>query len=544
MICCDTLKPDPTTLPRDIDVLQQLVLQLFDELQKSREQVERMERHMDLLLRRIYGRTSEKLDPNQGLLFELPGESSAEGAKGTESDATNDQDSSRSKTSPNRHAHGRGRLPDTIERVEVVHDLTAAEKESLGGEEHLVEIGEERSEQADWKPSSLFVTVHVRKKYARREQLPESGLSLAEQNVVVARKPPEAIPGCLAGPGLLAQVIVSKYSDHLPLYRLEGIFERQGLKLPRQTLDGWVLKIAQFLLPLHELMKQIVLTSFAVHTDDTPVKIRDAFKKMKYTGRFWNYVGDARHPLTVFDYTTSHKRDGPAEFLKNYQGYLQADAFNGYDGIFLGSNGSIVEAGCFAHARRKFFDNQKADTARTAIALAWIGKLYAIEKELRVLRQGEWKELGLSIEEQVARIECHRQLHAKPLLEQFHAWLESEAPKLLPKNPVRQATDYALGNWAALCRYVESGWLDIDNNVAENVQRHIALGRKNWLFCGSDNGGRAAAIFFSLIVSCKRHGLDPFAYLRDILTRLPAILPTATPEELAELLPHRWQPPR
>ena len=540
MITCDALKPDLTTLPDDPTVLKQLVLQLFDELQKSREQVERMERHMDLLLRRVYGRTSEKRDPNQGLLFDPLAESSQEAAP---SPASEESPSAVEKTSPNRHKHGRGRIPDHLARVEIVHDLTEAEKESLGGEANLIEIGEERSEQVDWKPSSLFVTVHVRKKYARREQLPESGLSLAEQNVVVAKKPAEAIPGCLAGPGLLAQVIVSKYGDHLPLYRLEGIFERQGVKFPRQTLDGWVLSLAKFLAPLHELMKQVVLKSFAVHTDDTPVKIRDAHKKMKYTGRFWNYVGDELHKLTVFDYTTSHKRDGPAEFLKNYRGYLQADAFNGYDGIFLGSNGSIVEAGCFAHARRKFFDNQKVDTARTAVALAWIGKLYAVEREIRELRQGEWKELGLSIEEQVARVEAQRQLHAQPLLDQFHAWLESESPKLLPKNPVRQAMEYSLGNWAALCRYVESGWLDIDNNVSENIQRHIALGRKNWLFCGSDNGGRAAAIFFSLIVSCKRHNLDPFAYFRDLLARLPAILPTATPEELLPYLPHLWRNP-
>ena len=539
MICCDTLKPDLAALPDDPAVLKPLILQLFEALQKERHDRERLERHMDLLLRRVYGRTSEKLDPNQGLLFELPGESADEEAKIIASA----DESSPAKPSPNRHSHGRGRLPDTLERVEVVHDLTEAEKESLGGEANLVEIGEERSEQVDWNPSSLFVTVHVRKKYARREQLPESGLSLAEQNVLVARKPPEAIPGCLAGPGLLAQVIVSKYGDHLPLYRLEGIFERQGLKLSRQTLDGWVLQLAKFLAPLHDLMKQVVLSSRAVHTDDTPVKIRDARQKLKHLGRFWNYVGDELHKLTVFDYTPSRKRDGPAEFLKNYRGYLQADAFGGYDGIFLGSNGSIVEAGCFAHARRKFFDNQKADTARTAIALAWIGKLYAVEREIRSLRQGEWQTLGLNIEEQVARIECYRRLHAQPLLDQLHAWLESEAPKLLPKNPVRQAMDYALGNWAALCRYVESGWLDIDNNVAENVQRHIALGRKNWLFCGSDNGGRAAAIFFSLIVSCKRRNLDPFAYFRDLLTRLPAILPSATPEELVELLPHRWQAP-
>jgi transposase len=528
----DALRPDLAALPDDPAVLKALVLQLFDELQKSREQLQRMERHMDLLLRRVYGRTSEKLDPNQGLLFELPREAAEK-----ESGEAKDEASSPT-PSPSRHAHGRGRIPDTLTRVEVVHDLSDAEKESLGGKGNLVAIGEERSEQVDWKPSSLFVTVHVRKKYARREQLPESGLSPTEQNVVVARKPPEAIPGCLAGPGLLAQVIVSKYGDHLPLYRLEGIFERQGFKLSRQTLDGWVLKIAQFLTPLHELMKQVVLDSRAVHTDDTPVKIRDAHKNLKYTGRFWNYVGDALHPLTVFDYTPSRKRDGPAEFLKNYRGYLQADAFGGYDGIFLNSNGAIVEAGCFAHARRKFFDNQKADTARTAVALCWIGKLYAVEKEIRELRSGEWQKLGLSIEEQVARIAAYRQLHAQSLLDEFHAWLESESPKILPKNPVRQAMDYALSNWSALCRYLESGWLDIDNNVSENVQRHIALGRKNWLFCGSDGGGRAAAIFFSLIVSCKRHNLDPFAYLRDLLTRLPAILPTATPEQLTELLPH------
>jgi transposase len=235
MICCDTLKPDPTTLPDDPAVLKQLVLQLFDELQKSREQVQRMERHMDLLLRRVYGRTSEKLDPDQGLLFERE-EASSEAA---EQKAASDEPPL-SKTSPNRHQHGRGRLPDTLERVQVIHDLTEAEKESLGGTENLVEIGEERSEQVDWKPSSLFVTVHVRKKYARREQLPESGLSPAEQNVVVAKKPPEAIPGCLAGAGLLAQVIDSKNGDHLPLYRLEGIFERHGHKLSRHTHDGWV----------------------------------------------------------------------------------------------------------------------------------------------------------------------------------------------------------------------------------------------------------------------------------------------------------------
>jgi transposase len=206
--------------------------------------------------------------------------------------------------------------------------------------------------------------------YARREQLPESGLTLAEQNVAAAKKPAEAIPGCLAGPGLLAQVIVSKGADHLPLYRLEGIFERQGVKLSRQTMDGWWLQTAEFLRPLYTLAVRLVLASHVLHTDDTQVRVRDAWQKLKYKGSFWTYVGDPLHPLTVFDYTPRHTRDGPAAFLKDYRGYLQADAFNGYDGIYLESNGRIVEVACWAHARRKFHECRRQEPARMETALA------------------------------------------------------------------------------------------------------------------------------------------------------------------------------
>jgi hypothetical protein len=250
-------------------------------------------------------------------------------------------------------------------------------------------------------------------------------------------------------------------------------------------------------------------------------------------------VGDRAHPLTVFDYTTSRKRDGPAEFLKNYRGYLQADAFGGYDGIYAGSQGGILEAGCWAHARRKFHESRRLDPSRTETALAWIGQLYAIEKELRERRQVQWQEL--SFEEQAARTAAERQLRAQPLLADFHAWLQTETPKVLPKSDVRAAMDYTLSNWTALCRYTESGWLDADNNAAENALRGIAIGRKNWLHCGSDRGGRAAAVHFSLLASCKRHGHDPFVYLRDVLVRLPAMLPNASEEELLALLPHHWR---
>ena len=533
------LVPDISQLPDEPAVLKQLVVQLFAELQKTKTALERQEHHMHLLLRRLYGGKSEKFDPQQGLLFDLHADDEADAAE-IASPQVSETPPSPPRTAKNRDKHGRSRIPDTIEREEVIHDLTESEKEAMGGEDNLVELPPERSEQLDWRPSTLLAIVHVRKKYARREQLPESGLAPLEQNVVTAAKPPEAIPGGLAGPGLLAQVIVSKYTDHLPLHRLEGIFLRQGVKLSRQTMDDWVLRCAELCLPLHRLMIEIVLESAALNTDDTPVKIRNAWKKLKYTGRFWTYVGDALHPLTVFAYTDSRKRDGPAEFLRNYSGYLQADAFSGYDGIFTGSNGRIIEAGCWAHARRKFYESRRLDPPRMETALAWIGQLYAVEKDLRERCDTRWREH--SPEEQASRVAAERQERSRPLLEGFRAWLESEAPQVVPKSPARAAMDYALNNWTALCRYTESGWLEADNNKAENALRGICLGRKNWLFCGSDRGGRAAAVHFSLLASCKRHGHDPFVYLRDVLTRLPALLPTATAETLLPLLPHRWKP--
>jgi transposase len=529
------LTPDLESLPDDPVVLKQMILQLFEALQEARHDRERIEHHMDMLLRRLYGRTSEKFDPRQGVLFDVSRENVEETPAAAEPNPT-----PASNGSANRHAHGRGKIPDSITRVEEVHDLTEAEKEMLGGPENLVEIGVEVSEQYDWKPSCLFVVRHIQKKYARRELLDETGLEPMQQNVIVASKPAQPIPGGLAAPGLLAQIITSKYTDHLPLYRLEGILERQGARISRQTLDGWVLQCVDVCWPLYHAAIDIVLASQKLHTDDTPVKIRDAHKKLKHTGRFWTYVGDEEHPLTVFDYTPSRKRDGPAEFLKNYHGYLQADAFNGYDGIYLESNGQIQEVGCWAHARRKYFDGRRADPAHAEAALAWIGKLYGIEKELRERTAGEWLDLPLA--DRFSQIAAVRQERSRPLLSDFQRWLEAESPKLLPKNPIRQAMDYTLGNWSALSRYIESGRLAIDNNAAENSLRGICLGRKNWLFCGSDRGGRAAAVYFSLIASCKRHEIDPFAYLRDILRRLPTLTSSPDPAVIDSLLPHRWQP--
>ena len=229
---------------------------------------------------------------------------------------------------------------------------------------------------------------------------------------------------------------MSKGADHLPLHRLEGIFQRQGLRFSRQTMDGWWLQTAEFLQPLYALAIRVVLASHVLHTDDTSVKIRDAWRKEKHTGHFWPYVGDPLHPLTVFDYTATHQRAGPAAFSKDYRGYLQADAFNGYDGIYLDSQGRIVEVGCWAHARRKFHECRHLDLARMETALAWIGKFYAVEKDLRERCQGEWQPLALV--ERAVRIAAERQERSRPLLDGFHSWLEAESLKVLPNSAVAE----------------------------------------------------------------------------------------------------------
>ena len=527
---------DPSLLPDDPAVLKALIMQLIEELRSTRARLERQEHHMHLLLTRLYGSHSEKFDPRQGMLFDVQ---AADGETAI-SPSISPEIAKKEKPDPRRDRHGRGRIPETIQREEVVHDLSESEMDAMGGPENLVELPSERSEQLEWRPSTLIAIVHVRKKYARKTPLLETGPTLAEQNVAVGRKPPEAIPGALAGPGLMAQVIVCKGMDHLPLNRQESIFKRQGMEISRKTMDDWWLKTAEFLQPLYQLATRVVLASHVIHTDDTLVKIRDAHKKQKQTGYFWPYVGDARHPLTVFDFTASHQRAGPQTFLKNYRGYLQADAFRGYDGIYLESRGSIIEVACWAHARRKFYESRHLDFARMQTALAWIGQLYAVEKDLREHCSDEWEKLDL--DERAARIAAERQERSRPILCSFHDWLQTEAPKVLPKNPARNAMDYTLSNWAALSVYLEDGWLNIDNNTAENALRGLCIGRRNWLFLGSERGGHAAAVHFSLLASCKRHGHDPWVYYRDVLTRLPIMLPTASNEELLGLLPHLWQP--
>jgi transposase len=539
------LSVDLASLPRDLELRGQLIVQLLAELRKRDDRIADLERRMDLLLRRVYGRTSEKLDPSQLALFDttpeepvpqlpivLPPPAASAPAAST--------------TPPRRAGHGRRRLPDRLKRIEMIHDLTPAEKEALGGEGNIALIGREETEQLEWEPSSLFVIRHVQLTYARLEPLAaettlDGGLPSAV-NVLTATKPPQPIPGGLPGPGLMAHVAAAKYVDHIPLHRQERQFARHGLQLPRQTTCDWVLAGAELLLPLYELAKREVLLSAVLHTDATSVKIRDAWRKLQRPGHFWPYVGDDEHPLIAFDYTSTHCRAGPANFLGDFRGYLQADAHSVYDGLYSG--GKIFEVGCWMHARRNFFDARGVDRLRAETALVRIGQLYAVEREIGEKLAGAWRDLPRELRH--AQIAALRTEQARPVLDEFFPWLEAEAPKLLPKNPVRQAMDYALRQRTALSRYCHDGRLAIDNGAAERALRGIALGRRNWLFCGSERGARAACVYFTLAASCKRHEIDPFAYLRDIFATIPQLMadvggqPTA--DHLRPLLPDRWRP--
>ena len=332
----------------------------------------------------------------------------------------------------------------------------------------------------------------------------------------------------MPGPGLLAHVAVSKYADHLPLYRLEGIFKRFGVELARSTMCDWMAVTAELLAPIVALMESKVLTSKVVQNDDTPVPVQDHDGKGIKTGRLWVSIGDHDNPYVVYSYTPDRSAAGPERIFKDFKGYLQADAYSAYDGLY--KSGQIVEVGCVMHARRKFYEARTSDAQRSHQALAWFGLLYDVEREAKTREPTDYG----------AFIRLRHELRgerSRPIYEQFHAWLEAEWPKVLPKSPIGEAIQYALNHWVALKRPLEAGFLELDNGASERAFKPVAIGRKNWLFAGSDKGGQTAAVLMSLCTTCKNLEIDPQAYLRDVLDRVS----THPARRIEELLPDRWQ---
>jgi transposase len=510
-------------LPDDIEAAHRLIRELLTTLRQQTHLNDKLQHQLEQLLHRIYGRKSERLDPNQLLLFAREILEAAGPEMPPEPEPTPAPVTPTPENRPTK-GHGRKPLPAGLPRKRVVHDVPPQQRlcPDCGGDRAC--IGEEVREQLEYVPASLFVLQHVRPKYACKA---------CQAHVVIAERLPEPIEKGLPGPGLMAHVAVSKYADHLPLYRQEGILKRFGVDLARSTMCGWMAAAADLLAPVVMAMLKRVLQSEVIQTDDTPVKVQDHEGKGIKTGRLWDYIGDHHNRFTVYDYTPDRSRDGPERVLKGFEGYLQADAYSAYDALFV--DGTIVEVGCWMHARRKFYEARTSDPARSHLVLAWVAGLYKIEEDVKEARKKhpEWDEATWHGYRYDQRLK-----HSKPIFDAIRAWLDAEPPKVLPKSPLGEAIGYALNHWAALIRPLEAGFLEIDNGASERAMKPVALGRKNWLFAGSDEGGKTAATLMSLCTTCKDFGIDPFAYLRDVLDRVS----THPQSRIEELLPDRWKP--
>ena len=377
------------------------------------------------------------------------------------------------------------------------------------------EIGQQESWQIEYFPGHFERLHHVRKKYA----CPACEINGENPRIETAARPEMAIDKGLAGPGLLAYIVTSKFSDFLPLYRLEDVFARQGFEISRATQSVWCGDVADLVEPLYALMADQVRASHVVATDDTILPMLS--KEKCANARMWVYVGDDAHPYNVFDFTPNRGRDGPKYFLKDYNQVLLADGYGGYNGVVAGNG--IVRAGCWAHLRRKIIDAEKTAPEIAREAVAMVRSLYAVEKQAR--------EAGVKERLQL------RQEQSKPVLTQLREKFLAWKGQLLPKHPMAEAIQYGLSQWQELNVFLSDGAVPIDNNVSEREMKRVILNRKNSLFVGNARGGRTAAILASLTSTCKRHDINPQLYLTQLLTNLPA-----TPyHDLSAWLPDQWK---
>jgi transposase len=503
-----SLTPD-APLPDDVPTLKTLVRELLAEVARLRADNDALQGKLDAALQHRFGRRSERLAPVAKK--DKPGQAAP---------------------------HGRAPLPEQLERRVVVHDLTEAEKLCRCCGRPRVCIGEQTAEQLDLEPARFFVVRTIKKSYACGHCDPAS--VPVEQRLQTAG-PAEVGPLArgLCGPGLLAHVITAKFADHTPLHRLAGQLARSGVTIAESTLGDWVAGAADLLDPLYQLMHQRLLLGRVIHGDDTKVKLRVPGSDRTRPSHLWVGIGDADYPHVVFDFTVAYTAAGPEAFLKGYKGYLQADALAQYEGLY--GPGKVQHCCCWAHARRKFVAAAGGGDAWAKEAVELIGQLYAIERELPpLLPPGDDPEAAAARRQREEQRRLWRQQQARPVLDELKKRLEAHKDKVLPKTVMGQAVGYALNNWEALCRYLEQGYLAIDNNLSERTLRVVALGRNNWGVLGSESGGKRAAVLYSVVQTCKHLGSDPFAYLREALPGLFALGETPTTEQLLEWLPDRW----
>ena len=498
-------------MPASLDEAQALLSELHTQLSRQQQQIRVLEfnnqklvHELAYLKRMRFGRKAESIAPEQRCLFE--------------EDIDQDIAAINAEIEPNNHPgstktvrarSGRQALPEQLERVDVHHEPVHCN--CVHCQSPLVKIGDDITEQLDIEPARFFVIRHIRPQYACRQC----------ETMAAAPVPPAVIDGGVAAPGLLAWVAISKYMDHLPLYRLEQIAARQQVNLPRSNMSEWIGRMGVALQPLADRLSEKLRQHTCLHADETPVQQLDPGQGKTKRAYLWAYRSNdlsGGPPIVVFDYQTSRSGQHATHYLNGWYGTLMVDDYSGYKALF--GNG-VTELACWAHARRKFFDLYAAGKHPVAAeALQRIAKLYTIEAQTCSLTHEQRAEA--------------RANHSKPLLEEMFDWISRLRPGVATGSALAKAIDYTLRRWPALVRYVENGGLPIDNNPVENVIRPIALGKKNWLFAGSERAGKRAAAIQSLLLTAKLNDLEPSAWLKDTLEKLPA-WPNSRIDELLPL---------
>jgi transposase len=471
---------------------------LLNIIQQKDLQIQKLQNQLDKLIRIVYGKKSEQYAPTIPGQISLPLDIAAiEKPEAKKETVTYEREKSSGKS----NHKGRLPLPDHLQRV----DIDIEPKEDVTG---LVKIGEEITEQLECEPGKLYVKRYHRSKYARPQG----------EGVLIGELPSFIIPRGIAGAGLLAQIIIQKYVDHLPLYRQIEKMKRMGMVIPSSTMSDWVGMCIKELTPLYEALKTKILSANYLMADETPIKVLHRDKNGNiHLGYYWVYR-DPQSGLVFFDYRPGRGREGPTDILKNFEGFLQADGYKVYEKF---DTKKITLFHCMAHARRKFDEALNNDRDRAEYVLLQMQKLYEVERACR--------ELNYSHEQ---RYEL-RQEKSLPVLKNLHQWLKDNMNTGTPKSTIRTAISYSLQRWEKLMIYASNGMLEIDNNLVENSIRPVALGKKNYLFAGSHESAQRAAMIYSLLGTCKIKGVEPFQWLKNVFE----VLPDWKANRLQELLP-------
>lgn len=483
----------------------QVISQLDGQIKDLQATLEKTRYQMDDLLRRLYGRKSEKLDPNQLLMEGVVLDADGQARKPEEPEP---EEAPAKKPPKKRKRSGRQPLPDHLPRNEIIVSVSEEQKICAITGEQRPFLGYEQSEKLEYIPETLQVNVYKREKYG-------SPVGAEENGVITAPVFPSAIERCLADTGMLAHVAVAKFDDHMPLYRQEGILLRQGVQISRKTMAGWLARLSQALFPLWELLADRIRGCGIVHHDDTPVKMLDPGAGKTKETRLWVSLSGVDPPLMHVQFSTDRRQHTPINFFTGYNGALMCDEYAGYLNVDCAHLLS-----CWAHARRYVEKAKNVEPAFAVTVLLEIAKLYKIEKRIKECSEADRQRV--------------RETESRQQVEEIFTLLESG--EFRPQSPMRVAINYILKRKGQLLEFTTDQRFPIDNNPAERALRRIAIGRKNWLHLGSETGGESAAILISLLGTCWANHVNSWAYLKDVLDRLP----THPTHRLEELLPHKW----